>query len=494
MTNLVVRVSIDAQVAGLTLGVQEATLSLGVNSIPTIELMCAPSGERPPPLKPKVIKPTISEYSELYRKLATKSEGLSESGNVTITVEDSEGRKDEINLENWILSGAGMSAVSATSAPYLSVVLQHPVCKLTKVGSVYQTIKSDPTEVLNSNTAGCNNILEIANMVYMCARDLIEYFPSKDGFAEIWRNNLGVGEFEIDRYMKFEGGNGIFLGSNAGAAKEKLAMAIGRMILPMDDGSSTWDMLVHSAGPLMLSITQNEGTNYLSEKGLVIEPAQPWKSQSITLDEKDCFWTELPGIDPFKIAGVMSRKLESANDMVSQGVYENGNENENDPVRDEVMYVPIPEPKLSDGRIMKVSPPPILDSAFRRAESYGDDLPGSKTEFEDLASKSYDEVIKTYCKAVYQTTAASMMRSKAQMALWFRDRNGKLHLPGNTYKFVSQGEDIYYGYAINVVHHMSSAGGCSTTVSMAHVRPMPDFYVSGSVAIPIGSKNPAYDE
>ena len=53
-------------------------------------------------------------------------------------------------------------------------------------------------------------------------------------------------------------------------------------------------------------------------------------------------------------------------------------------------------------------------------------------------------------------------------------------------------KDIYYGYIQQVVHHLSTSGGCSTSISMSHVRPEASFYVGGKVAIPIGKKNAAY--
>ena len=198
-------------------------------------------------------------------------------------------------------------------------------------------------------------------------------------------------------------------------------------------------------------------------------------------------------MDPFRITGVMCRKLGPYNSNISLGLLRNGNDNQKDPVA-EVMYVPdAVDTSKADGRIMKTSAPAVLDSAFRRDATYGNAISLGSTDMQKEAADNYNEVIEKYCKAVYEITAASMIHAKAQMAMWFTDMDGNLILPGNTCCFKSEGKDIYYGYARQVVHHMSTSGGCSTTVAMSYVRPEASFKIGGSVAIAAGSKNAAYE-
>lgn len=79
MRENVVTVSFDANVAGQRLDVHSATISIGVDAIPKIELMVAPTtGRNPSPLKPAVVKSTISDFSDLYKDLAAKAESLKE--------------------------------------------------------------------------------------------------------------------------------------------------------------------------------------------------------------------------------------------------------------------------------------------------------------------------------------------------------------------------------------------------------------------------------
>ena len=152
-----------------------------------------------------------------------------------------------------------------------------------------------------------------------------------------------------------------------------------------------------------------------------------------------------------------------------------------------------PDTTKADGRIMKTSAPAVLDSAFRRDATYGAAISLGNVDMQKEAADNYNAVIEKYCKAVYEITAASMIHAKAQMAMWFTDMDGNLILPGNTCRFVSEGKDIYYGYARQIVHYMSKSGGCSTTVAMSYVRPEASFKIGGAVAIAAGSKNAAYE-
>ena len=142
---------------------------------------------------------------------------------------------------------------------------------------------------------------------------------------------------------------------------------------------------------------------------------------------------------------------------------------------------------------MKTATPRILESALRRDAMYGEAISTGDTDMAIQISEGFKDELKKYCKAVYETTAASMMRGKAQMALWFKDSGGKLILPGNTCKFVSQGKDIYYGYIDSVIHSMSTSGENSTTVAMSRVRPGPNYEVGGTSVINIGAPNAAYE-
>ena len=494
MKTRVVTASVDASVAGQRLDVNGFTITLGVNAIPSIELQCAPSkAGNKTPLKPNVKRPRISDFSDLYRDLAVKAEGLNQTGQVSINLKDDLGNTDSVSLKGWILAGVGLSSVSASAAPYLSVILQHPICKLTKVGSIYETPKSMMDIKLNEATKDAGNFLEVIKATYKCVREDVEFWPSPNDYPPKFREQLGVGEFDPDKYLEFSGGNGIFLGGgDSGDAKQRLAQAIGRLALPGNGGSSTWDMIVGASGTLLLSVTQNESNNYTKDK-LVIEPTQPWKTASISLYDEECFWTEIPGMDPFRITGVMCRKLGPYNNNINLGLLRNGNDNQKDPVG-EVLYVPPGvDTTKADGRIMKTSAPAVLDSAFRRDATYGAAISLGNVDMQKEAADNYNAVIEKYCKAVYEITAASMIHAKAQMAMWFTDMDGNLILPGNTCRFVSEGKDIYYGYARQIVHHMSTSGGCSTTVAMSYVRPEESFKIGGSVAIAAGSKNAAYE-
>ena len=181
------------------------------------------------------------------------------------------------------------------------------------------------------------------------------------------------------------------------------------------------------------------------------------------------------------------------NDKINLGLIRNGNIIDKDP-SGQVLYVPDGvTPSTANGRIMMVQCPKILDSAFRRdAPSKSKYIVLSDIILRATRMGAYNECLKKYCKAVYESTAASMVQAKAVMALWFKDMDGKLILPGNTCKFVSEGKTIYHGLINRVVHNMSTSGGNSTVVMMTNVRPEASYKVGETTAISAGSPNAAY--
>ena len=496
MKNKVVGISVEANVLSYKLGAQEATLSLSVNGIPTIELSCAPSGKgrSSKPLVPNVILPHLSEYADMYKDLSIAAESLDTTGSIRINVTGDD--NDSISLNGWVLAGVGLSNASAVAAPHLNVIFQHPICRLTKVGSIYETPRSDEARAMNKAVGkGTTDFLQIMKKAYRCAREMVEYWPCPPNFTlpVQFRQQLGVGEFDPDRYLvwKNSGKSGIFLAGSDEGLQTRISQAIARMVFPNTTGSSTWDMITGASGSLLVSVTQDETNNYTKGK-LVLEPTQPWKRASITIPEDRCALTELPGMNPLRLVGVMARKLGPYADPISLGYIKNGNDNTKPPVA-EVVYVPKGiNVSTADGRIIKTSAPAILDAAFRRDAPAGQTISLGNINMEAARADGYNSIIGKYCKAVYEITAASMIRARCQLALSFH-LGGKLVLPGNTCKFVSEGKTLYYGYIQDVVHHVSTGGGNSTTIKMSYVRPEESFKIKGNVAIQAGSPNAAYE-
>lgn len=494
MNEKVVNIQIDATVAGRKLAVQEAQISLGINSIPSIELSCAPAVRTTlEPLNPYVYSPTVYNWSTLYEFLATRAEGLNETCDVDIIISGDE--NDRISLKNWILSGVGLTAAGATRAPYMSVVLQHPICKLTKVGAIYESLKFSIDDMISSSVASSENFLDVVSKTYEEERKA-EYWPldKNASAASEFRKNLGVGEFDPKKYLKFNGDNGIFLAGTNTKLRPSMAKAIGAMLHKNVGGSSTWDMLVSSQGTLLLNIVQDQKNNYTRDS-LVIEPMQPWKAATITINDDRCNSTEVPGMDPLKIVGVMSTKLGVYADPINLGFRDrNGNPyDKKEAVVCEYMYTPQGVTlSMADGRVMKTQPPALLQSAFWKDGDAGQAI----TTCEGAANKSvqdgYNDILEKYCKAVYELTVASMKNARTSMALSLHDKEGKLILPGNTCKFTSGGRPLFFGYIRNVVHHMSTSGSNSTVVAMSYVRHTEDFKIGNKTVIKAGSPNAAY--
>ena len=488
MSEKVAKISINSSVAGHGLAVQEATISLGVNAIPEVELLCAPSEASSSTASTTVKKNTVSDYAKMYRNLSVLAEGLSETGNVSIQVSGDD--RDSCSLSGWILSGVGLSSVGATSAPYLSVILQHPICNLTKAGSIYETPRGNVNEKMRPELKGSNPI-EIIDSAYkyMSGADDM-FFPPPAGYDMAPKFRQALAKYKLSDYLTWKGSGGVFLaGGGDGGLKGRMTIAIGEAAFPDDSGSSTWDMIMRSSGSLLVSVTQDESNNYTKKK-LVLEPTQPWKAASITIDESRCSSIDLPGMDPFRLIGVMARKLGPYADLPNQGFLPNGNPLEEKPTS-EVMYAPVKDVGISDGRIVKTHAPDMLEAAFRMDAPYGDSVSQGMIELSKQMKDDYNSAIGKYCKAVYEITAASMIQARVQMAVSFHS-GGKLLLPGNTCKLSGNGNDLFYGYIRNVVHHVSTNGGNSTTVAMSYVRPEASFKLKGQTAISAGSPNAAY--
>ena len=478
MKERVVTLSIEAVVDGEEMSIHDITISNAVNAIPTALLVVSPTkSDSDTPLVPSVQSPSISDFTSLYNELAKKADDKSRKCSVKIVVktyrtEGSKGdEKEEIEIKDWILTGVGLSGIDSTSAPSLSIVIEHPICNLTKVGSIYETPNSYlDTDVALAASEG-KSFIDIVNRVYATLRtkDSAFYEPPKGSVAAEFRKSLGVGEFDPSLYIK-ESAGPLFLSSSIDPnSLPRIAEAIGRMVIPNDGASSTWDMILSMCGVLLLNIVQDGENNYRKGK-LILEPQKPWKSPTIKLDEEWCVSTEVPGVDSFKISGVMARKFTISIGGVTLGLFNNGNADQTGSIFD-VLYVPKGlKPKMSDGRIMRTSSPSVLNQAIVEDVPYGVSIDSAMVMMKKAMLEDFNEALLDYCQAVYEITMKSMVGASAQMALMFKDGNGNEILPGNTCSFTSRGSVIYYGYINRVVHHMSVDGGCGTTIRMSHAR------------------------
>ena len=493
MEERVVTIGFDATVAGKKLDVCGANIVLGVNEISRIELMVPPTeASNSTPLKPNVFSPSLAEFIKLYRELAEAAEKQSEVGSVDITITTNSTKSgesiDRLSLKDWVLSGVGMSSVSATSAPHLSVILHHPAFWLTKVGSVYETPKSNAEKIVAEAAANGAYFLDVVKEVYNAVKSRMEYFDPPEGMASVYRDSLGSGKFDPEEYIWDDTLGPMLDAALDNEVTERLNSAIGRLVCPMGDGSSTWDMLVRSSGTNLLSLVQNQYYNFTDKIGHVLEPSKPWKTGPLLVfDEDKCFWTEVPGMDMFKLVGVMARKLRMVDTRVTNWQNTVGAKPKDEVGMCDVLYCPV-EPTEADGRIMKTSAPFVLTQAFMEDGIYGSDIVTGFADTSNARLQGFDRALRQYCRAVFEITYGSMNTGKMQLALGFRDSGGNLILPGNTCKLVSKGSDVFFGYIKSVVHSLSTKGGCSTTIGMSHVRPK--LKVD---KVPDGDKNAAYD-
>lgn len=498
MEERVVTVKIDATVAGKKIDVCGANIVLGVNEIPRIELIVPPTrSKNSTPLKPNVFKPKLSDYADLYQTLSGYAEEQSKTGDVSIEVvtKDTHNntKTDKVSLKEWILSGVGLSSIGASAAPHLSIILHHPAFWLTKVGSIYETPKTNSEKAIAEAAAPGESLLDIADKVYSAYRNdaAVEFFESPNSaMAAVYRNSLGVNEFNPRTYISEKNAKRLFLEQYLENYRDRIAVAIGRLVCPMEDGSSTWDMIVRCSGYLLLDIVQDEQNNFTMEQGLVLEPSKPWRTDKIiTVSEDSCFSTDIPGMDMFKLVGVMARKLAIFHNRLTTWANAVSKRPIDDSCMCDVLYCPTDAPpKKADGRIMKTSAPVVLQQIAMNNPVYNGNIVTGEVDADKTLLTNFDKALYFYCKALFERSYGSMNSGSVQMALGFHDSSGKWILPGNTLKFMSEGKPIYYGYIRNVVHSMSTNGGCFTSIKMSHVRSK-----ATVEKVPDGNKNAAYD-
>ena len=472
----------EATVDGKTLDVMRARVILAVNDIPTVELLCAPDD----------IYVDMSDTAKEYRKLAQKAERRDVSVDVTVYVADAS--KDNhggpmsmgFELRGWILVGAGMSSLSATGAPVLSVVAQHPICLLSSSGAIYEDPKSNLRTKIGEAVADKRNILEIFSAAYDVVADGNSLFHDigSDAVKELRR---GLKDRKPEKYLEYgEGVSGLFPrvdGSEEGFASCQ-AKAMGELVF---GGASTWDSLLDAMGDLMLTVVQDGTRNYTRDR-LLLEPMDPWKLPTLTLRAEDCTSTSLPGMDPAMVSGAVAQCPSPLKPKIDQGIREKDREKL---PKEYVSYIP-DAAKGRNGRIIKTTAPSVLLGAFMYDTPHGDNLSAGVSYLKEEWGRKYNAATERYCRALYEISAAAMSQATATMALMTHDVDNGIIVPGQSCVFTSGGTEIYCGYIRRVEHNISSNGRCWTSVSMSHVRPERDFKIGEKTAISAGQGNAAY--
>lgn len=459
----------SASAAGESLNVIEANISSSINSIPCATLLCSPVSNNG---GTQGYRASVSTVSALYKKM--KPLDFSQGGSLKISVknEGSEGKGFDINLTGWKLAGAGLSDVTMNSVPLLSIILYHPICDLTTFGPVYGIPKKELATKVDNAVSGKVGLLNIMEAVYGALQ--IDDFQKVEG--------SGNGESVVNSFVaKLKGSlttylddqtNGTFLNLPA----ENVAKAIGRLVVPNQGSGSAWDTILALGGELMLNIVQDKSHNFMGGQ-LLLEPIVPWKPQSKTIEIKDTYSISFPGEDPLPIAAVASRMFSSV-DEIDLGF--NGRPN----VNPQTIYAYADASKSSNGgrgKVLCVNAPRLLDSATSLAPSNGEkiDLAEIKAAFLEELKQGFNEQIKKFCQAVYETEFMAMSNARVTCVL------DKDLYPGETCDVKAGG---FLGRIVKVEHKVSmepGAGSNVTTVWLDHV---------GSAGSRLGTKtkNAAY--
>ena len=502
MKEHVITFQVDAYVAGTTLPVQDAVLTIAVNAIPQIELICAPTESKGKGVN--VMKPVVDDFVSLYDKLSNAAQGLDAEGFVEIIVFEDMKVVDRIRLSDWVLAGVGMSGVSTSNAPTLSVIMQHRICKLTKAGGIYEEPRDPMYDTIKAACKGKDKYTEISAAVYDAVAKG-DYFEtvSKEvaGIAKKFRTALGEKQNQLPEYLEDQ--TSVFLGPylNDGF-KDIMRQAEGYLAKPRFGSMSSWDCLLEVSGIMVTSVIQDENNNFTTDK-LILAPTAPWKKSTITIDDDICESFELPGMDPFKMAGVLVDKFGLQGLHVNEGTFKGpGKINESQKGSTCVMYSPANKVEDAEGRVVKVGIPQLLTMAANADGAFGSAVisEGTTKGGEEAYAKDLEEALVAYCKGCYRAACRGMVRSGIVCRLGFRDKAGKLIVPGQGCAMKSNGNVIYYGYIQQVVHVLSTKGGNSTSITLSHVRKDESYKIGASGgsggydAIPANARNSIYEK
>lgn len=445
----------SAEVDGQTLDVIEAKISLAINSIPTIILLCSPrtgggSGVN-------VMKSTPKELAVAYEKLDPT--GLEQEGNVSIeAIPAKQNNQAEspfsLTLKGWKLSGAGLSACSPNGIPLLSVCLQHPICELTTCGPIYGLPNCDIGTELDKETSKASGIIGVLQAVYSFCRNKALYQEITGNGASIleaYRDKLGDGSI-LGKYLKEEIG-GSFLGMNP----YSMSKAIGRFAIPRENSGSIFDCLLDLCGMLMINITQNSKCNFMNTQ-LIIEPIDPWKEASQTISTETTYEIEFPGVDPCPLAAVTARLYSENVQVISLGMVGTSVQT----VQDSVHAYADQKKSNPNGKVLCISAPWLLTCASTRTSQNGESIQTLQTELLDDVKSNFNNPMKKYCKAVYGTSYRALTKARVSTEL------NKNLFPGEVCRVEAGG---FIGRIYQVDHIISMRPGVKseTVVYLSHV-------------------------
>ena len=493
------------------------TLILQENGIPTARLTLDPghwAGEDVEPATTATLGRLVEWHDALQVAAQAKEKASFQMDIVTnFKVEQA------VRLDDWIVTAAGMTGISATGGFALEVEIQHPICitnytglnlgsfvappNMTNVASSdivaafvdginkYATTETD-LKTLQSSGCGATNSIDLPAIVAdykskltKTAAALVETLEWKPALAgacehEPWPLDLSC-------FTSME---------------QLLADTLAEYVSGGIDGN-IWELLVrHLCPQWQVSVLPT----WWMQK-LIMTPFTPWGEPSLTVVDTDISDINLPGVDPAPVAGVICHYQVPGQGGDMTALTDRGSDREI--VTEALIYAPEGKP---DGTYVDFSVPAWLNTlrmklggkdgsktnhAAKEAEGklkFASSL-GNNAQVNSESSDSYVDVLDTLRGAAYYfanqaflTMYRQMMQITLTTRLLFKSEGSSLVgnwiVPGQICRVEAGSEEnlpeagkVFVDfYVTNVIHIVDcQAGNAHTEIDGRYVRPKGGF-------------------
>lgn len=493
--------------------VQSFELTAALNTIPSISLSVLPieAPTRGDGQYVTATAPTVQDITSLYSDLLRLSLSLEATATIHIALHCHKPDLDEfmdieygqdVILEDWILTDVGLSTVTPSAAPVLTVIFSHPVVKLDRTGSIYETIKN------KGNLAKTFKTLPGSEPIaYMDALYKVYSGGGKLMFYDIAQKSLGgprgidktkvqkfrsrLAEYPPGKYIEGHTEK-LFLANVAESLIGNIRMATGYMLMPQAFGESTWSRLVRTLGPSFL--TQIVPT--YDRPKLSLEPYSPWQYSSRTINTNVVEAIDMVSADPAPIIGTAVTKAADTSTHTVDGSNRAYTGSKSYDYTHAFYFPENGAAKANDfGEVMGLGEPRIVSyiidmdrSANATVGGSGPKGPNLERAGNGVSDMQRETMNEAYAKAMFLINYRKGCRASVTTTLLFKDSAGLMLYPGRVLTVYDKSDQLFNGFITRITIKGSAEGGGSTAIEMSHARP-PD---PDSVLVEEGTENPCY--
>ena len=506
--------------AGSTYDVMALTLNLELGAIPEVIVGFVP--EQGGNKGTNIHELSLSDLCSSLDKLAKASENM-ETGDVSISLSRFDAavgkgggsEKFSIDLNGWILKGAGIDNVTTTQAFCMTCTLAHPAYRLcvdggfyTNVGCSVDLTSCDPTDIIDAGAKAYEKLSDAMNTQEL--KLFADQKPVKpSGFSpkqildriKLKISMIGGSSGKLKQYLKWDGpARGLPLQSDlSGPELLALKYLLCESWLHHDGGSD------HSVWDVFMSLASSTGCvlvpEYDSEDGkLPVVPRFPWSDPEYEIDESDAYSIILPGTDDAPLFGVCSTPGAFGGLGEKCDTYDvsAGELNEIAGAATSLAFVPSDSDK--NGAFITVSIPPWLDSVaalsagfndqMNTSQDMKDDIPHEdKTSGDNDSVKAKNTASMNYLSYVFCSQYKVMVQSRVNCRFMPKVGDKTLYPGKSAAVKTSGGGTLFEGYVTTVSHHITmSSGKAMTNITMTHCRPAGGYDVIKGY----GGENPLY--